>query len=139
MYRGSRLRLLGLYTVLIASAIQGLTPDARSIVSRWGLEWLRRSATAAGFDARRDGMPGNDRPSPPNDSDDETSAELELPGEPGAPTVLRRRVADSHGHPFDLIGHRKPPDALGAHLPERGQRLNGSVVDLTTSLCRLAC
>jgi hypothetical protein len=140
MFRESRLRRIGLHAILIVSTIQGLTPDAHSVVSSWALEWLQLSAGAGGLDARHGRMAGNDRPSPSNDADEDgTTAEVVLPGESGAQTVLRRRLDESHSHPFASIGVCKPSDAPGAGLLGRPRPPTASPNDPTASHCRLTC
>jgi hypothetical protein len=140
MYRESRLRRIGLHAVLIVSTIQGLTPDAHSVASSWALEWLRLSAAEEGLDARCGRTPEECRPSPSNDAgEDGTSAEAVLPGESGAPTALRRRLAESHSHPWASPSIRESSDAPGTHPAGRPRHPSGSVDAPTSSLCRLTC
>jgi hypothetical protein len=140
MYRASRLRLIGLHAVLIASTLQGLTPDSQSVASPWALEWLRLPAEANGSDARLGRMPANDRPSVPDGSDrDETSAEVALPCEPGGQATLRRRLAHSQSHLMPAIAVGHAADAPVALRSERPGDPRESVTDLTISLRRLNC
>lgn len=140
MSRESRLRLIGLHVALIVSTIQGLMPDARSIVSPRALEWLRVAVMADGPGGGRDPMPGDESPSPLDDADhDGSSAEVVLPGEPLTPNLPSRRLVDSSGHPFASYGHCQPLDLPGSRLFKCACRPSEMATERIASLCRMTC
>ena len=133
-----RLRLLGSYAVLIASTIQGMTPDGRSIVSPWALESLQVAGTIGGPPTCDGRMPGDDRPSPSGD-DDGTSAEVVLAGDLLTSTAPGRRLVALHSHPFASIGPAIVSDAAASRHSARPRRRSESVGDRISSLCRFTC
>ena len=140
MSRDSRLRLISLHAALIVSTIQGLTPDARSLVSPWALEWFRVAVMVDGTAGGRDRIPVDERPSPLGDGDhDGPSAEVVVPGESLAPSLPGRRLAESAGRPFASSGPGQPLDRPGSRLSECACRPSDLTSERIASLCRLTC
>jgi hypothetical protein len=140
MLRERAVRSIGVLTLLIASTIQGLTPDADGVVSPFALRWVQLSATAGDRDAAQGRIPDADRRTPSSDAHhDEEPGEVVLPVGAGASTIANRRPADSHSRLFTSTGSGRPlarPDALLASLSHSPPT---PITDLISSLCRMIC
>jgi hypothetical protein len=131
--------LISTHALLIASTIQGLTPDADSVVSPFALQWIRLYA-AGHRDAAHGRRPDMGRSAPSNNAHhDEAPDEVVLPVRPGAESILSRRSADSHGRLFTSTGRGKPPARLESLHPDLFPHPTAPVIDLISSLCRMIC
>jgi hypothetical protein len=139
MSRARCVRSISVLALLIASTIQGLTPDADSVVSPFALQWLQLYA-AGHRDAAHGRRPDVDRSAPSNDAHhDEAPDEVGLPVRPGAETILSRRPTDSHSGLFTSTGLGKPWARLDSLLPGLSPRPSAPITDLVSSLCRMIC
>lgn len=139
MSREGRLRLIGLHAVLVASMVQGLTPDACSLASPWGLEWLRAAMSSGGADAGLGRRLQNERPFSGDTDQDATSAEVAIPDEPMVRATPHPRPADWCNHAsasIDRFGPWRGPDR--GPWP-RASRPYGPDDDPIARLCRLTC
>ena len=140
MSRESRLRLIGLYAALIVSTVQGLTPDAHSLVSPWVLEWFHVAVMVDGPAGGCDRIPVDERPSPLGDGDLEgPSAQVVVPGESLAPSLPGRRLAESSGRPFASSRPCRLLVRPGSCLSEYRCRPSALTSERIASLCRLTC
>jgi hypothetical protein len=140
MFPKPDLRVAALAALLMASAVQGLTPATFSIASPWAFQRLSACAAADQPDARHFGLSEKEHPSPP-DSDDreDTSGEMIVAGDLLTQTLSGRRTDDSDS--LDYLGregsnqHADPSSSLAAcpHHPAR------PLVDQQRPPCRMTC
>jgi hypothetical protein len=133
-------RLTGILALLMASTIQGMTPDADSVVSPLASRWLRLLAAGVDRDAALGRIPDTDRPPPPIDAHhDEAPDEVVLPLGAGDSTILYGRADERHGRALTSTGAVRssarpgPPLAGHPHIPPT------PTTDPITSLCRMIC
>jgi len=133
-------RLTSILALLIASAIQGLTPDADSVVSPFALRRLQLFAVAVDGDAAQGRLPDADRSTPSNDAHhDEAPDEVVLPVGAGASTIPSRRPADWHRRLFTSTGPGQPSTRPGPFLAGLSHGPSTPTTDLIVSLCRMIC
>lgn len=128
------LRQAGFLALLIATAIQGLTPGTRTLVSPWALERLGACMSVEDPGAGFGQLAESGRPTAPVDADrdetpDEAVVTADVRGETRsvpAPTVPPARWAGDDGRP-DLLPCARPHDPP---TPTRSP---------ISSLCRMTC
>ena len=126
MYQGRPCYSIWFYVLLIAVAIQGVTPDAQDLASIKTLRLLYPSLADSGNEPDNDGLP------------DEVCG----PAQPDSAMLLRRRPEPNdlanalslwtdHDHPLTIKLGAVRLDDCGGKLPR--------VHDLICSLCRFQC
>ena len=139
MPRERRSGASGLWALVIVSAIQGLTPDARSLASPWSLDRVDELVVRAGS---ADPDPGHtSAPGRLGDSDpDEPSSVAGIVGRSQDSSAIGRRRA-----PVPLFGHVLEPDRAGPiAAPSRSIDGNfhlapGTRRPALAVLCRMTC
>jgi hypothetical protein len=140
MFRERTLRLIAVNAMLIASTIQGLTPDTDSVVSPFALQWLQRYAGPGHRDAAHGRRPDAERSAPSNDADqDEAPVEVVLPVVPGPRALLSRRSADAHSRHFTSTRLGNSTARLDSLLEGLSPRPTATVTDPISALCRMIC
>jgi hypothetical protein len=133
-------RLTSILALLIASTIQGLTPDAESVVSAFALQWLQLFAAAVDRDAAQGRIPDADRSTPSNDAHhDEAPDEVVLAIGAGTSTIPSRRLTDWHRRLFTSTGPGQPSTRPGPLLAGLSHGFSTPTTDLIISLCRMIC
>lgn len=136
---GSHLRPFAVHAALIASAIQGLAPDASSLASPAALGWLGAAMAPGGPDAPGGKMPGNDRPVPLDADQDATAAEVAILAEAMAGQVSHRRLTGGCGDWLASARSSRHGVDPGVRSGEPEPDPPVAETDLISCRCRLSC
>jgi hypothetical protein len=140
MSKGWDFRLIVHRALLIALMIQGVTPDANTLVSPLVLNWLHPDVLTGSQDYHPRRMPDSDRSSPSNDTNQHGSPdEVAVSNESIARSVSNRRLTELPRFPsgsteLSLCAARCHPSLLSG-----SPRHNEPINDLILSLCKLTC
>lgn len=140
MFRESLVRSMTVYAFLIASTIQGMTPDARTLVSPLALRWLDDRAGDLGLGLGPVGRPASDRMAPLDDiHPDGTAEDVVHPGEPTSVTATsRQRIASLRRTLWSTRASWAPARADDLRLASPRRPFESSTHPIFT-LCRMIC